>query len=106
MKNPPFGGIDAIEKTHYLCRVNFYKAKIMANGKLDKSINDKLSFIAFIIPEFALAYKMTIQNAYLYLKQYGGLDYLNRHWWALHTEDPYWSLKSLYATCYKNGGLR
>ena len=78
----------------------------MATRTLDKDISDKVSFISFIISQFALAYKMDMPKAYLYLKQYGGLDYINRHWWALHTEDPYWSLKSLYTTCYKNGGLK
>ena len=73
---------------------------------LDKDTRDEISFIAFIIPEFAYAYKMPVQDAYRYLKKYGGLDYLYRHWWTLHTEDPYWSLKSLYAVCHKNGGLR
>ncbi|MDR0873376.1 MAG: DUF3791 domain-containing protein [Prevotellaceae bacterium] len=73
---------------------------------LDKEINDKISFITFIITMFARAFKMDKQNAYAYLKKYGGLDYLFRHWWALHTEDPYWSVKALYAACYKNGGVR
>jgi hypothetical protein len=82
------------------------KARIMAARVLDKTTSDKISFISFIIPEFAAAFKMKIPDAYRYLKQYGGLDFLHKHWWALHTEDPYWSLKSLYKTCYKNGGLR
>jgi hypothetical protein len=73
---------------------------------LDKETKDEISFISFIIPEFAYAYKMKIQDAYRYLKKYGGLDYLYKHWWVLHTEDPYWSLKSLYTVCYKNGGMR
>ena len=73
---------------------------------LDKDINDKVSFISFIITIFARSYKMNKQNAYFFLKRYGGLDYLFRHWWALHTEDPYWSVKSLYDICHKNGGAR
>ena len=44
---------------------------------MDKQTNDKVSFISFIIPEFALAYKIDVQQAYFYLKQYGGIDYLN-----------------------------
>ena len=45
--------------------------------KLDKQTSDKVSFITFIIPEFAAAYKMNVQSAYFYLKKYGGLDFLN-----------------------------
>lgn len=73
---------------------------------IDKETSDKISFIAFIVPEFAAAYKMSIPKAFEYLKKYGGWDYLNKHWWTLHTEDLYWSLKSLYTACYKKGGLR
>jgi len=58
----------------------------MANRKLNKDTSDKISFVSFIIPEFALAYKMNVQKAYQYLKQYGGIDYLNKHWWALHND--------------------
>jgi hypothetical protein len=73
---------------------------------LDKQTSDKASFIAFIIPEFAAAYKMKISDAYRYLKKYGGLDFLYRHWWALHTDNKYYALLDLYDICRKNGGLR
>ena len=72
----------------------------------DKQITDKVSFISFIIPEFAIAYKMNVQQAYFYLKQYGGIEYLNRHWWALHTDTPYWAVRSMFQICRRNGGLK
>jgi hypothetical protein len=72
----------------------------------EKELTDKVSFISFIITMFSRAYKMDKKNAYLFLKKYGGIDYLFRHWWTLHTEDPYWSVKSLYHICYKNGGTK
>jgi hypothetical protein len=74
--------------------------------KLDKQTSDKVSFIAFIIPEFASAFKMKISDAYRYLKKYGGLDFLYEHWWALHTDNKYYTLLDLYEVCWKNGGLR
>lgn len=40
---------------------------------LDKETSDKVSFISFIIPEFAAAYKMKISDAYRYLKNMAGL---------------------------------
>ncbi|GAB6010649.1 DUF3791 domain-containing protein [Viscerimonas tarda] len=52
----------------------------METKVLDKETSDKGSFITFIIPEFASAYKMNIQDAYFYLKKYGGMDYLNECW--------------------------
>jgi hypothetical protein len=49
---------------------------------------------------------MNSQQAYLYLKKYGGLAYLDEFWWTLHVEDPYWSIKALYRECVVNGGMR
>jgi hypothetical protein len=74
--------------------------------KLDEDMQNKMLYIAFMITIFARTYKMNRQKAYLYLEKYGGLDYLFKHWWTLHTEDPYWSLKALYSACYKNGGMK
>jgi hypothetical protein len=82
------------------------KAKIMAAQVLDKATSDKISFISFIIPEFAAGYKMGMQEAYFYLKEYGGMDFLNKHWWALHTDNPFWAIRSMYEVCRKNGGMR
>jgi hypothetical protein len=74
--------------------------------KLDKETSDKVSFIAYIVPIFADEYKMGTQNAYFYLKKYGAWDFLNEHWWALHTDNPFWTVRNLYDICYENGGLR
>jgi hypothetical protein len=73
---------------------------------IDKATGDKISFITFIIPEFAAAYKMKTSDAYRYLKKYGGLDFLYTHWWALHTDNEYYALLDLYEVCRQNGGLR
>ena len=73
---------------------------------LSKASRDEISFISFIIPEFAAAYKMNIQKAYQYLKQYGGIDYLRENWWALHTDNPFWAVRELFDVCYQNGGMR
>ena len=67
---------------------------------------NKLRFITFIIPEFARSYKMDKQEAYRYLKKYGGLDFIFEHWWALHVDKPFWAVRDIYYICYQNGGLR
>ncbi|GHV64247.1 hypothetical protein FACS1894199_02060 [Bacteroidia bacterium] len=51
----------------------------MATTGLNKETSDKVSFTTFIITEFALAFKMGMPEAYRYLKQYKGLDYLFKH---------------------------
>jgi hypothetical protein len=71
---------------------------------LDKELSDKVSFISFIIPRFAGTYKMNIQNAYFYLKEHVGLDYLFDCWWALHTDNDIWAVHDIYNYCYRSGG--
>jgi len=71
--------------------------EIMANEKLGKKTSDKVSFI---IPEFAAA----LPEAYCYLVRYGGFEFLTKHWWALHTDNKYWTLLDIYDVCRKNGG--
>jgi hypothetical protein len=74
--------------------------------ELDREMQNKIGFMVFIINEFANSYKMSNQDAYLYLKKYGGLNFLNEHWWALHTDNPFWAVRDLYLVCYENGGLK
>ena len=78
---------------------------ILENEKvLDKSTSDEISFVMFIIFEFAEAYKMNKQEAYLYLEKYGGLDFIYEYWWILHTDNPYYALKKIFDVCKANGG--
>ena len=72
----------------------------------DEELDDKISFISFIVPEFAAAYKMNVQKAFFYLQKYGGWDYINKHWWALHTDSLDYALQDIYEVCRENGGLR
>ncbi|GHV65434.1 hypothetical protein FACS1894199_06100 [Bacteroidia bacterium] len=78
----------------------------MMESRLDKETSDKVSFITYIVPEFAAAYKMNVQSAFFYLKKYGGWDYLNECWWALHTDSADYATRDLYEVCLENGGLR
>jgi hypothetical protein len=71
-----------------------------------REITDKISFISYIIPKFAGEYKMETQEAYFYLKRYGGWDFLLEHWWALHTDNPFWAVRDMHDICEQNGGLR
>ena len=74
--------------------------------ELDREMQNKVGFMSFIITKFARAYKMNSQQAYLYLKKYGGIDYLNDCWWALHIDNPYWAIRDMYKVFLSNGGQR
>lgn len=79
---------------------------LLQKNELDRETQNKIGFMSYIINEFACAYKMNRQKAYLYLKKYGGLDFLNKHWWALHTDNSFWAVRDLYEVCRENGGLK
>jgi hypothetical protein len=49
---------------------------------------------------------MNVQSAYFYLKKYGGWDYLNTCWWALHTDSEFWAVRDIFEVCRSNGGER
>jgi hypothetical protein len=72
--------------------------------ELDKETKNKIRFITFIIPEFAEACKMEKSESYLYLEKYGGLDYIYKFWWTLHTEDSQHAILDIFKICQKNGG--
>ncbi|MDR2579104.1 MAG: DUF3791 domain-containing protein [Chitinispirillales bacterium] len=71
---------------------------------LDRETGNMVSFITFIIFEFGESYKMGKREAYLYLKKYGGLDFIYEHWWALHTDNPYYAVRDIFDVCRNNGG--
>jgi hypothetical protein len=73
---------------------------------LNEETRDRVSFYTFIISKFADTYKMNRQQTYLYLKQYGGLDYLYECLWALHTDNPYWAVNDIDRVCLLNGGTQ
>ncbi|MEN9447980.1 MAG: hypothetical protein RJA25_1270 [Bacteroidota bacterium] len=79
---------------------------IAVKKTIDKATSDKISFMAYIVPAFADAYKMNVQDAFFYLKKYGGWDYLTENWWALHTDSTFWALSDIFDVCRKNGGVR
>ena len=76
---------------------------ITKKREIDREMQNKISFMTFIINEFAGTYKMNTQKAYLYLKKYGGIDFLDECWWALHTDNPMWAVRDMYLVCYNNG---
>jgi hypothetical protein len=73
---------------------------------LSKELSDKVTFLSFIIPQFAEYCKMTIPEAYRYLKKYDAPDFLSECWWALHTDSDFWAVHSIYEYCYNGGGTR
>jgi hypothetical protein len=79
---------------------------LLQKHESNREIENKVVFMTYIITKFARAYKMNKPRAYLYLKKYGGLDFMHECWWALHTDNPFWAVRSMYEVCRNNGGLK
>ena len=78
----------------------------MDREKIDNDTRDRIRFITYIIPKFADEYQMNRQEAYLYLKKYGGIKFIFDYWWTLHVDNPFLSVKEIHDVCYENGGWK
>jgi len=76
--------------------------------KTDKMLNKEsyhwIEYVNMIIFEFASSYKLPVKQAYSYLKQYGGIGFLNEFYDVEHTENPYYTVRTLLNICRNHGG--
>jgi hypothetical protein len=70
---------------------------------LDKT-KDIVDYIAFMINEFAIEYKLSIIQSFDYLKRYGGIEFLDEFYDVEHCENPLITLQSLQQICNSEGG--
>lgn len=69
--------------------------------KYEKNI---INYIVICINEFAKQYQMTSKEAYLYLNQYKGLEFLKQNYEAEHTISLADAMEDLKQICINNGG--
>ena len=67
-------------------------------------IKNKLEYIIALITEFATAHNISTQQAYIYLRQYGGLDFVDRFYDVEHTLPFEHTVEDLTAYCKRMGG--
>lgn len=63
-----------------------------------------INYIVICINEFAKQCKLTSKEAYLYLKKYGGINFLKENYEAEHTLGIDDAIDDLKQVCRKNGG--
>lgn len=69
----------------------------------DPEIN-RIRYINFMIIRFARGFWQPEQEAYRYLHDFGGLDFLDSHYEYLHTQSVHDTAMDLLQVCRKNGG--
>ncbi len=64
----------------------------------------KTAYMVFIIRKFAEHYSMTVKQAYLYLKQFEGITFLDDCYEAEHQQTVATAIEDLTIVCQNHGG--
>ncbi len=71
---------------------------------MPKSLKDRLEYMIALISEFAAAHHITAQQAYLYLQQNKGLDFVDEFYDVEHTLSFDQAVEDLTIYCQRMGG--
>ncbi len=71
---------------------------------MSKSIIDRINYFVALITEFATAHHITTQQAYQYLQQYKGLDFVEKFYDVEHTFSFENTVEDLTLYCKRMGG--
>ncbi|MDR3218996.1 MAG: DUF3791 domain-containing protein [Dysgonamonadaceae bacterium] len=65
---------------------------------------NRIRYMNFIIYEFASGFKRPLQEAFIYLEDYGGLKFLLDNYDYEHTQSEFNTCMHLLHVCRRNGG--
>ncbi|MDR1417540.1 MAG: DUF3791 domain-containing protein [Prevotellaceae bacterium] len=68
------------------------------------SVDDVIEYVVFIVHKFARTYHLTRCEAFDYLREFKGIEFLRENYGFEHTQNPYWTVKDLLDICQRNGG--
>lgn len=71
---------------------------------MSKSIKDRLNYLIALISEFAAAHQLSLQQAYLYLQQFKGLDFAEEFYDVEHTLSFDEAVEDITIYCKRMGG--
>jgi hypothetical protein len=74
-------------------------AKVMS-----KTLRDRLDYLIALISEFAATHHLSLQQAYLYLQQYKGLDFADEFYDVEHTLSFDQAVEDITMYCQRMGG--
>lgn len=67
-------------------------------------LKEKIEYIVVCISEFARRYKLSLPQAFSYLKRHQGIDYLDKFYDVEHLFSLEDAVDDVAAICRKNGG--
>lgn len=71
---------------------------------MSKSVKDRLNYLIALISEFAAAHQLSLQQAYLYLQQFKGLDFAEEFYDVEHTLSFEEAVDDITIYCKRMGG--
>ena len=71
---------------------------------MSKGLIDKIDYIIALITEFAHAHNLSTQQAYLYLKKYKGMDFIDKFYDVEHTLSFDEAVEDITIYCKRMGG--
>lgn len=72
---------------------------------MGESVKNRLDYLIALISEFAATHQLTMQQSYLYLKQFKGLDFADEFYDIEHTLSFDEAVRDLTEYCKRMGGL-
>lgn len=71
---------------------------------MEYSIKDKIEWTVIFIREFSQRHGLTFKQAFNYLQQYQGINFVDRHYDFLHTQSFLSVVDDMTLYCHKMGG--
>jgi hypothetical protein len=71
---------------------------------MSKSLKDRLDYLIALVSEFAAAHHLSLQQAYLYLQRYKGLDFADEFYDVEHTLSFDQAVEDVTMYCQRMGG--
>ena len=71
---------------------------------MSKTLKDRLDYLIALVSEFAATHHLSLQQAYLYLLQYKGLDFADEFYDVEHTQSFDQAVEDITMYCKRMGG--
>lgn len=69
-----------------------------------EDITNRLEFIVACVGEFSMKHGLSNKEAYAYLRRFSGIEFLLKHYEAIHTLSIDEVVDDLQVLCMRNGG--
>ena len=97
-------------KNAFFCLSRFFMSIFFLNfaakscKSMSKTLKDRLDYLIALVSEFAAAHHLSLQQAYLYLQRYKGLDFADEFYDVEHTLSFDQAVEDVTMYCQRMGG--